>query len=175
MVQTADQGAGLACAVTATNEIETGVTRSISATSNTLAVPLPLAASPPPVTPKLTLSRSKLVVSGGTARVPIACASANCSGTIELTDQEVLKTHKGKKTIVKKKTIILGRASYSLAAGHSATVAVHLTATGRTALAKAKHHELAAKVSVSVVGGRTLSQSVSLSEASPAKGKSKHK
>jgi hypothetical protein len=178
VVQTADQGTGLACVVTATNEIETGVTRSISATSNTLTVPLPLVISPPPslpLKPEVTLSSSKLVVSGGTARVPIACASANCSGTIELTEQKLVKTHKGKKAITKKEMVILGKASYSLAAGHSATISIHLTATGKTALAKAKHHELAAKVLVSVAGGTTLSQSVALSQAPPAKGKSKHK
>jgi hypothetical protein len=174
-VQTADQGTGLACVVTATNEIETGVTRSISATSNTLAVPPLLVISPPPVRPKLTLSSSKFVVSGGTAQVPIACAEASCSGSIELTEQKLVKTHKGKKAITKKETVILGNTSYSLAAGHSATISIHLTATGKAALAKAKHHELAAKVSVSVAGGTTLSESVSLSKAPPAKGKSKHK
>jgi hypothetical protein len=174
-VQTTDQGTGLACVVTATNEIETEVTRSTSATSNTLTVPLPLVISPPLVTPRLTLSSSKLVVTGGTAQAPIACASANCSGTIELTEQEILKTRKGKKTIVKKKTVVLGKASYSLVAGHRATISIHLTGTGKAALAKAKHHELAAKISVSVAGGTALSESVSLSEVPPAKGKSKHK
>jgi hypothetical protein len=176
-VQTADQGAGLACAVTATNEIETGVTRSISATSNTLAVPLPLVTSPPPprVTPKLGLSRSKLAVSGGIVRVPIACAGANCSGSIELTEQKSVKTHRGKKVITKEETVVLGKASYSLAAGHSTTISLHLTATGKTTLAKAKRHEFAAKLLASVAGGTSLSESVLLSEAPPAKGKSKHK
>jgi carboxypeptidase family protein len=176
VVQAGDQGTGLACVVTATNEIETEVTRSTSATSNTVTVPLPPIAIPPaPPKPNVILSSSKLTVSGGTARVSIACASANCSGTIELIEQEVTKTRKGKKTIVKKKTIILGKAPYLLVAGHSATISIHLTVVGKTALAKAKHHELAAKVSVSVVGGTTLSESVSLSEAPPAKGKGKHK
>jgi hypothetical protein len=174
-VQTADQGAGLACVVTATNEIETGVTRSISATSNTLIVPLPLVTSPPAPHGRVTLSSTKLAVSGGIVRVPIACVEASCSGSIELTEQKLVKTHKGKKTITKKQTVILGKASYSLAAGHSATISARLTATGETALSKAKHHELTAKVSVSVAGGTTLSESVSLSEAPPAKAKGKHK
>jgi hypothetical protein len=172
-VQTADQGAGLACVVTATNEIEKEVSRSISATSNTLTVPLPLVTSPPPprVTPKLTLSSSKLAVSDGVARVPIACASANCSGTIELTEQQVLKTHKGKKAIVKKKTIVLGKVSYSLAAGHSATIGIRLTAAGKTALAKAKHHQLAVEVVASVTGGKVAKKAVVLSEAVTTKHK----
>ena len=172
-VQTADQGTGLACAVTATNEIETEVTRSISATSNTLTVPLPLVTSPPPprVTPKLTLSSSKVMVSRGTAQVPIACASANCSGTIELTEQEVFKTRKGKRTIVSKKTLVLGKASYSLAAGHSATIAVHLTRPGKAALAKAKHHQLSVEAIASVAGGTTAKKAVVISEAAPTKHK----
>jgi Carboxypeptidase regulatory-like domain len=174
-VQTADQGTGLACVVTATNEIEKEVSRSISATSNTLMVPLPLVTSPPAPHSRVTLSSTKLAVSGGIVRVPIACAEASCSGSIELTEQKLVKSHKGKKAITKKQTVILGKASYSLAVGHSATISVRLTATGETALSKAKHHDLAAKVSVSVAGGTTLSESVSLSEAPPAKGKGKHK
>ncbi|HTB49361.1 MAG TPA: carboxypeptidase regulatory-like domain-containing protein [Solirubrobacteraceae bacterium] len=175
-VQTADQGGGLACMVTATNEIETEVTRSVSATSNTVTVPLPPVTSPPaPPRPNVTLSSSKLVASGGTARVPIVCAGANCSGTIELTEQEVVKTRKGKKTIVEKKTIVLGKTSYSLATGHSATIAIRLTATGKTALAKAKHHRLTVEAVASVTGGTTAKKAVVLSEAPPAKGESKHK
>ncbi len=164
-VQGADQGSGLACVVTATNEIETEVTRSVSATSNTVTVPLPPIIGPPaPPRPSVTLSSSKLVDSGGTVRVPIACAGANCSGTIELTEQEVTKTHKGKKTIVKKKTVILGKATYSLAAGHSATIGIHLTAKGKSVLAKAKRHQLTAEVIASVVGGVATKKSVVLSE-----------
>jgi hypothetical protein len=171
-VQTTDQGTGLACVVTATNEIETEVTRSTSATSNTLAVPVPLVTSPPPpLPPRVTLSVAKLVVSGGTARVPIACANATCSGTIELTEQEAFKTRKGKKTITKKKTVDLGKASYSLAAGHSATIAVHLTAAGKAALAKAKHHQLSVAVVASVSGGTAAKRVVVLSEAATTKHK----
>lgn len=174
VVQTADQGSGLACVVTATNEIETGVTREVSATSNTLAVPPPLVISPPPpqpLKPNITLSSSKLVVSGGAVRVPIACASANCSGTIELTVQELVKTHRGKKTITKKKTVDLGRASYSLAAGHSATIAIHLTVAGKVALAKAKHHQLSVDVIASVTGGSAAKKVVVLNEAATTKHK----
>jgi Carboxypeptidase regulatory-like domain len=176
VVQAADQGSGLACVVTATNEIEKEVTRSISATSNTVTVPLPLVTSPPaPPRPAVTLWISKLVVSAGTVRVPIACAGANCSGTVELTEQQLTRTHRDKKTIVKKKTIILGKATYSLAAGHSATVSIHLTTTGKGVLAKAKHHRLNAEVIASVAGGAATKRSVVLSEPTSAKGKGKHK
>jgi hypothetical protein len=67
---------------------------------------------------------------------------------------------------------MLGRTAYALAAGHSATIAVRLTATGRRALAKAKHHRLSAKVSVTAIGGVTAIGSVVLSEPAP---KRKHR
>jgi Carboxypeptidase regulatory-like domain len=175
-VQGADQGDGLACAVTATNEIEAEVTRSVSATSNTVTVPLPLVTSPPaPPRPTVTVSSSKLVASGGTVRVPVACAGADCSGTVELIEQQVTKTRKGKRTIIKKKVVPLGKATYSLAAGHSATISIHLTANGKGVLAKAKRHQLAVEVIASVAGGAATKKSVVLSELTSVRGKGKRK
>jgi hypothetical protein len=176
VVQGADQGNGLVCVVTATNEIETEVTRSVSATSNTVTVPLPPIIGPPgPPRANITLSSSKFVASDGTVWVPIACAGANCSGTIELIEREVTKTRNAKKTIVKRKTIALGKATYSLAAGHSATIGIHLTAKGKSVLAKAKHHQLTVEVIASVVGGAAVKKSVVLSEPTSVKGKGKRK
>jgi hypothetical protein len=179
VVQAADEGHGLACEVTATNEFGKA-----SATSNTLTVSLPSAPSatttttpvaPAAAVPVLVVSNSKIVVSGGVARVPIACKNANCSGTVELTEQVVVKHRHGKKTTSKKETVVLAEGSYSLAAGHSATIDIHLAAKGKSVLATAKHHELSVKISASVTGGKTVNESVTLSEAAPAKHKSKHK
>lgn len=122
LVQSADVGHSLACEVAATN-----VAVHASAKSNPLAVTLPA----------VTVSSAKLVVSAGSARVPIACASAVCAGMIELTGQIAVEG-KGKKQA--KKTVVLGRGSYSLAAGKSA-------------LAKAKGHKLFGKAGVTVTGG----------------------
>ncbi len=166
VVQAADQGNGLTCKVTATNK-----SGSVSAVSNTLIVPVP----PPPPTPVLTLSSSKIVVSGGSARGPISCANATCSGTIQLTEQVVIKHRHGRKTTSTKKTLVLGKGTYSLTAGHSATIIVHLTSTGKNALAKAKHHRLSANILASVTGGTTVQKSVVLSETVPAKHRPKHK
>jgi hypothetical protein len=174
MVQTADVGESLSCEVTATNEIG-----SASATSNAISVPSP-AATGPTVTalaaqpaPTVVLSAAKIVASGSTARVPIACADASCTGTIELTEQVVVKRRKGKKTISTKETIVLAEGSYSLAVGHSATIVVHMTEKGRSALAAAKHHQLSANALASVSGGKTAQKSVVLSE--PPAAKPKHK
>jgi hypothetical protein len=161
LVQAADLGHGLVCEVTATN-----AAGHASAKSNSLAIPLPV--------PVLTVSSAKIAVSGGAARVPVACASATCTGTIELTQQVTVKGHgKGKhRTKSKKKTVVLGKVSYTLAAGKSTTLVVRLTGAGKSALGKAKGHRLSAKLLASVTGGAPVLKPVVLSEAKP---KGKHK
>jgi hypothetical protein len=162
LVQAADLGHGLVCEVTATN-----YAGHASAKSNSLAIPLPV--------PVVTVSSAKIAVSGGAARVPIACAAAAaCTGTVELTGQVTVKGHgKGKhKTKAKKKTVVLGKVSYSLAAGKSATLVVRLTGAGKSALGKAKGHRLAAKLLASVTGGASVLKPVVLSQTKP---KGKHK
>jgi Carboxypeptidase regulatory-like domain len=157
VVQAADQGNGLTCKVTATNK-----SGSVAALSMTLIVPVP--APPPPPTPIIELPNSKLVASGSSARVPIVCRGATCAGTIELTERVIVRHRHGRKT---RKTLVLGRGAYVLAAGHSATVLVRLTATGRRVLATARHHRLSARLSASVIGGATKFASVVLSEPVP--------
>jgi hypothetical protein len=157
VVQVADQGNGLTCKVTGTNK-----SGSAAAVSNTLIVPVP---PPPPPTPVINLLGGKVVVvSGNAARVPIACASATCAGTIELTGRVVVKRRHHRRIV---KTIVLARGPYALAAGRSATIAVRLTSAGKSALAKAKHHRLSARVSVSVIGGATAIGALVLSEPAP--------
>jgi Carboxypeptidase regulatory-like domain len=155
LVQAADVGHALVCEVTATNYAGRA-----SAKSSQVAVALPAVSVP----------SAKIAVAGDSARVPLACASATCAGRIELTGQIVVKSKGKKKT--KKKTVVLGKSSYSLAAGKSATVSVHLTAAGKSALAAAKGHKLSAKAGVTVTGGVTVKKSVTLSQA--AKKPTKH-
>lgn len=153
-VQAADVGHGLVCEVTVTN-----VAGHTSARSASLAV----------ILPAVTLSSSKIAVSGGLAKVPIVCANATCKGTIELTGQVTIKS-KGKKA--KRKTVTLAKGSYTLAAGKKATVSVRVTAAGKSALAAAKGHRLSGKAGVTVASGTTVKKSVVLSEAA-TKGKRK--
>jgi Carboxypeptidase regulatory-like domain len=168
VVQSADDGNGLTCKVTATNK-----TGSVAAVSNTLTVPVP--PPPPPPPPVLTVSSSQVAVSGGAARVPIACANGTCAGTIELTEQVMVRHRHGTRTTSQKKTLVLGKASYALAAGQHTTIAVRLTAAGRNALAKAKHHQLRVRISAAVISGASVSKPVLLSQAPSSKRKSKHK
>jgi hypothetical protein len=162
LVQAADLGHGLVCEVTATN-----YAGHASAKSNSFAIPLPI--------PVVTVSSAKIAVSAGAARVPIACAAAaTCTGTLELTQQVTVKGHgKGKhRTKAKKKTVVLGKVAYSLAAGKSATLVVRLTGAGKSALGKAKGHRLSGKLLVTVAGGASVTKPVVLSQAKP-KGKRK--
>jgi hypothetical protein len=179
VTQAADQGAVLLCEVTATNELQIKNEPhkiSVGAVSNTLTVPAALViAPPPPPVPVVVLSSSKITVSAGSAPVSLTCANASCTGTIELTAQTIVKQRKGKKTTSKKETVILGKGSYSLAAGHGTTIDVHLNAAGKSALAKAQHQRLPTKVRVFVTGGKTLEGTATLSEPQAVKRKPKHK
>jgi hypothetical protein len=148
-VQAADVGHSLVCEVTATN-----VAGRTSARSAALSVLLPV----------VTLSSSKISVSGGSARVPLACANATCAGTIELTAQV-----KGKGKKAKKRTVIVAKGSYSLAAGKKATISVRLTAAGKSALASAKGHRLSGKGTVTVTSGTAVKKSVVVSEPTKSK------
>lgn len=162
LVQTADQGNGLTCKVTATNK-----NGSASAVSNTLTVPVPV---PPPAVPVLTLSSARIVVSGNAARVSVSCANTICAGTIELTAQVAARHRHGRRAAARRRTIVLGRASYALTAGQNATIVVRLTGAGKRALAAAKHHRLSAKLLASVTGGARVQSAVVLSEAAAKHG-----
>jgi hypothetical protein len=161
VVQAADQGHGLSCEVTATNS-----KGHASAKSNTLTVPLPPPAPkpPPPPPPLVKLSASStLVVKGGVARLRISCSAAPCSGSVALVQQVTVKVRKGKKTIKRKKTLVLGNGAYALAAGKSGTAIIRLTKTGKSRLAHARHRRLAVTLVLAVKGGKTIRKTVLLS------------
>ena len=159
VVQAADVGNGLTCKVTATNR-----SGSTAAVSNTLIVPVP--SPPPPSAPSVRLSASVLGASAGLVRVPLACAGASCAGTIELTERVTVTTHhRHGRATSSHRTLLLGVAVYSLAAGASATIVVHLPPVARRALANARHHRLPVTLSLAVAGGTTVRMSVVLTEA----------
>jgi hypothetical protein len=156
-VQSADEGHGLSCEVTAKN-----ASGEKSATSAALAIP---GGSLPPPTkgpaPLVTIAGSKIVVSRGSVRIHVKCAEATCRGSIELTVRIVVKRHRrGSRTVSRRETVVLAKGTFSIADGKGATVVLRLTATGRTRLAHAKRHPIAAKLIVSVKGGKTTTKPV---------------
>jgi hypothetical protein len=159
-VQSADAANSLSCQVTAKNS-----RGEKSAASAGVAIPAIPVNPPPPPPPKplITIKGSKVVVSGKSATVHVTCSDAACSGSAELTLQIVVKHRKGKKTVSRKETLVLAKGSYSLAAGKSETLVLHLTAAGKARLAHVKHHPLTVKLSVSVERGTMVVKSVLLS------------
>jgi Na+/H+-translocating membrane pyrophosphatase len=59
------------------------------------------------------------------------------------------------------RTIVLATGSYSLQAGASSRVSMHLTSAGRSRLAHAAHRAVAAKLKVVLHGGATTTHAVS--------------
>ncbi|HUN78629.1 MAG TPA: carboxypeptidase regulatory-like domain-containing protein [Solirubrobacteraceae bacterium] len=159
-VQSADEGNGLTCKVTATNK-----NGSAAAISNTVIVPVP---SPPPApNPEVEVVSSKIQVLRGLAHISIACAKAACAGSVELTYTAPAprRHHHGAKPT----TLPLGRASYKLDPGDRTTVLVRLSAAGRRLLAHARHHRLPATLLVTV-GASTIRLSVALDLSSASHG-----
>jgi hypothetical protein len=97
------------------------------------------------------------VQSSGTALLKLACAGMDtCTGKLALT----VKT-KNKIKHRQSKTTTIGTATFSIPAGKSRTVVLRLTAVGKKMLAHAgKHHPLAARLVLSVRGGKATSRSV---------------
>jgi hypothetical protein len=134
-----------------------------SPTETTLSTNLASVTPLLPMTPIATIVGSKLVVSGGSAPVRLACSQAACQGSIELAVQVGARRgeagrHQDKRD---RGTIVLATGSFSLAEGHSQTVALRLTALGRKVLAHASgHHPVVAKLILSVKGGKARTMPV---------------
>ena len=116
-VQAADQGKALACSVTAGNGAGAA-----TAGSNAVTIPVPLA----------VFVGAK--VKGAVASVTLSCPGPGaCSGVLKLVARAVTKHGKRKTT----SNVTIGSASFSMAAGKSVTLKVHLTGQGRKLLGKA--------------------------------------
>lgn len=159
LVQKADEGNGLTCKVTATNK-----SGSSAAVSNTLSIPI--APPPPPPKPTVTITSSKVLVRGGVAHVAISCGSgASCIGWVELIEHVPGKHRHGRHRHSSTKTVVVGKATYTLAAGHSTTLLISLSRSAARSLAHAKHHSLTVTAHAVVGGGSATSRSVTLSLA----------
>jgi hypothetical protein len=138
VVQSADEGHSLACEVTATNAAGHEASKSSS-----VKVPVPA----------VTVLTSRLVFVKDTAKASIACANAVCAGTAEITARVGAKHGH-------KRTMVIAKGSYSLAAGTHGTVALRLTGAGAKALLAARHRSLSGKLTISVKQGKTLARTL---------------
>jgi hypothetical protein len=155
-VQAADEGHTLTCRVTALNTQGTAI-----ASSAGLAIPVPPPPPPPPApTPTVTIASSHLVVSKHQISIRLECNHAACRGTVELTVQIETARHVGHRRVLRKTKLVLAKGSFSLAAGASATVVLHLTVAGIERLKSARSHPLAAQITTSIQSGNTTTAKI---------------
>lgn len=144
-VQGADVSHSITCSAIAGNGAG-----SATATSNAVAIPVPLAVF------------AGVKVKGSIASVTLSCPGvAPCSGVLKLATK--VKAGKGKKA----KSVTIGLASFSIAAGKRATLKVRLTGQGAKLLGKSGRNGLA----VQIAGSGVKAQAAKLKPA--AKGAAK--
>jgi hypothetical protein len=132
-LQAADEGHSIACSVTAGNGAGAA-----SATSGTVKVAQPL-----------VVSSATAGVKGSTALLKLRCTGGGaCVGRLKLAVRA-----RGKHGTT---SVTVAQASFSIAAGGSTTLRVHLTAKGASLLGEAGKHGLKVTLSGSNVAGRAL-------------------
>ncbi|MGH2873266.1 MAG: virginiamycin B lyase family protein, partial [Solirubrobacteraceae bacterium] len=116
--------------------------------------------------PAVSIKSSRATVVGGRLKLTLACAAGSgasgCRGTLSLTLAEriVRRVHRHRR--VTEKTIVLTRARYRLAAGHSQSIALRLTGAGTGALVHAPRHGLSVLAVATASGGRPAKRTVIL-------------
>ncbi len=165
VVQAADAGHQLQCKVTATNVIgyvwvkTAGVLISApapiaAAQSATPSAPAGGVLSSVAVVPVLTAA-SRIVGSRHRTTVRLKCSGGPCHGTVQLLLRVVSHRHV--------RMLLLATGSFSLQAGTSSDVILHLTAAGRSHLAHDAHRPVAARLKLSLSGGASTTHAVTAS------------
>jgi Carboxypeptidase regulatory-like domain len=139
-VQSADEGMGVSCQVTASN-----AAGSTAATSSAVQVPKPGVAV-----------FVKASVKGAKASITLRCTGASpCAGVlkliVKLSARGAHGKHKGKT-----RKLVIGTASFSIAVGKRVTLRVHLSGSGRKLLGRAHRRALRVQLSGTGVSVRTV-------------------
>jgi hypothetical protein len=103
-------------------------------------------------TPALKIAAVRL--DGAGLKVTLSCKGATCKGALRLTEVPASK---------KAPRVVLAKAPYAVSAGHQKTVNAKLTPQGHALLAsllKGKGKPVPAKLTATVTGGATQSQSL---------------
>lgn len=124
------------------------------------------AAAPPAMptvaVPHIRVSGGLLRVKGNRFRVKLSCAGVVCSGTVKADASEVVTVRHGRQRIRKHRTVVIGRALFSVAAGRSGPAKMTLDRTGRRLLAGARGHRLAVELLAKASGGNSASHRATL-------------
>jgi hypothetical protein len=178
----ADVGRTILCEVQATNAGGTGMVRTTSLRAIEAGPPPP--PPPPALTPSsgtgsastgsggveaatvhhegvLLTGASLSVQSGGVALAKLDCREAEtCNGTVTLLAKRTTRSRGGRKAS-RTTTVKIGTAAFSLEAGATETVKIHLNAAGR-ALLSAGHGRLAASLAIEETEVHTWTDGVRL-------------
>lgn len=141
VVQPADEGHGLACMVTATNEAGAA-----SETSATVQIPVTPPAKKEPSPGTLVLAGSATFKAGAVDVMVNCTGEGSCKGTVELSYREPGKSRGHGKHKAKTAVVQLGKISVSMAAHGHETLKVSLTGKGKSLLAKVGKHGLKVQV-----------------------------
>ncbi len=139
---------GTASCVVTIEEEDVTVTATFTANpkEETCATNVSLCPPPPPPAEGTAKAASTATVKSGKASLKLTCSGGPCKGTLKLT----AKVKQGKKT----KSLVIGKASFSIAEGATATVKVKLSSPAKSELAKGK--TLKAKTSGAGVTASTV-------------------
>jgi hypothetical protein len=117
----------------------------------------------PPAAPSLSLASRTIVLAGHAVRVELLCATAACTGSVELRLKVSVAAGSRQSRHRRLETVVLARGSFALpASGVHATVRVTLTAAGRRLLARLRGHSLASTLSIALAGKAPVARSVRL-------------
>jgi hypothetical protein len=115
---------GAGCSGTGACKVTINADTTVTATFNKEEV------KPPPPTEGTAKAAATAKVKSGKAELKLTCTGGPCKGTIQLK----AKVKKGKKT----KNLVIGKASFSIAEGVTATLKVKLSGPAKQELAKGK-------------------------------------
>jgi hypothetical protein len=129
--------------------------------------PAPASTSPSPAAQTVTPGRalvaaSKIIVGGRDARIKLRCEAGPCAGKLTVQINEA-KREGGRH---RSRGVTIGATSYSIAAGQTETVTVHLERLGLRLL-RARHGRLPATVLLTPASGRSEARPVHLLERTP--------
>jgi hypothetical protein len=126
---------------------------------------------------QLVIQTVRALVSRGRVRIKAAChpgtGARPCRGTLGLSVTLKHRVKRGRRTITQSKMYLLGHASYSIAAGRSATITVKLTKVGRKVLSQ--HHRIRVRVKGAPFTGHGAIRTVKLQLKVSPKKKIRHK
>lgn len=102
----------------------------------------------------------RVQVAGRRATLKLSCALGPCVGTVHLSITVVRRHRVDGRTVVRRVSIVVGSATFSLAQGATAGVTIHLTSQGKSLLASAARHPRSGQLELTLHGASTSDRSV---------------